>query len=108
MAWETVESPTRRLLDVMRGSVGVERTTGALGIYTATVGVGLTRRLGMFIEVFGDIPLNAADGPAHRLDAGFTWAATPQLQFDLSGGFGLNGHAEGWFVGGGISVRLPE
>ncbi len=76
--------------------------------YTATVGIGLTDRLGMFVEFFGDVPFNAQGGPAHSIDGGFTYQLRPNLQFDVALGGGLSDDADDFFVTAGFSVRFPR
>lgn len=88
------------------GPSGVTQT--AAGLYTATVGLGLTERLGGFAEVFGTVTF---DGPTvwrHAADAGFTYQVTHNWQLDLSAGVGLSEAAEDWFVGAGVVLRLPR
>lgn len=84
------------------------RATLSNYLYTLSLGVGLTERLGSFIEVFGEMGASAPGPPAHSLDGGFTYLVRPNLQFDVSAGVGLSAAAEDWFVGLGFSVRLPE
>lgn len=83
-----------------------QRESSTVLIYTAALGVGLTGRLGTFIELFGDLPVDGGR-PRHSLDGGFTFLLHPALQLDLSGGLGLSREAPDWFVGLGLSVRFP-
>lgn len=85
-----------------------DRDTQATLNYTATTGIGVSDKLGMFIEVFGDVPLNAPGGTRHYADGGLTYRVRENIQLDLSGGVGLNTAADGWFVGAGISVRFAR
>lgn len=105
MSWETRSETTRTRLF---GGSGTDRDTGALVNYTITTGIGLTERLGCFIEAFGDISVNADAGAAHYLDGGFTWCPRENLQFDVSAGIGLSDAADDFFAGAGVSVRLPR
>jgi hypothetical protein len=77
-------------------------------IYTVTLGRSLAERLGAFVEGFGVWGLSAGRDSWHALDAGLTYALRPNLQLDVAAGLGLSDAAENWFVGGGISVRLPR
>jgi hypothetical protein len=43
------------------------------GIYTVALGVGLTQRLGLFMEAFGAVALSDQAVSAHLLDGGFTF-----------------------------------
>lgn len=87
-------------LEVSRGE------EGSVVAYTAALGIGLTERLGAFVELFGDLPADAPGGPAHSADGGWTFLLTEDLQLDLAGGVGLSREAPDWFVGLGISARF--
>jgi hypothetical protein len=76
-------------------------------IYTAALGVGLTEKLGGFVEFFGDIPTGSNGGPTNSLDGGFTFLIADNLQLDISSGIGLSGEADDWFVSAGFSIRFP-
>ena len=76
--------------------------------YTATLGIGLSDQTGAFMEVFGDLPLSAAGGPEHLLDGGLTHLLRDNLQLDAFAGIGLSQDAEDWFVGLGVTLRLPQ
>lgn len=77
-------------------------------LYTLTLARGLTQRLGAFVEGFGLVGVTDGRPTWHALDAGFTLALRANLQLDASAGVGLNEAAEDWFVGAGISVRVPR
>ncbi len=85
-----------------------DRDTHVFLNYTAVMGIGLTDRAGVFIEVFGDIPLNAAGDSGNSFDGGLTYLSKPNLQFDVAVGCGLSGDYNDWFVGLGVTVRLPR
>lgn len=85
-----------------------DRDTLSLFNYTAALGIGLTDRVGLFAEVFGDIPLNADGGPQNSFDGGLTYLILDNLQIDGAAGVGLSHSADDWFVGLGITVRLPR
>lgn len=70
--------------------------------YTLAAGVGLDDVNSVFFEVFGD------SESSHSFDAGWTYLARPNLQFDLAAGVGITDEAPDWFVGIGLSVRLPK
>ena len=90
-----------------RRESGAERTL-TQGIYTLSVGFGLGERVGAFAEAFGTVPLSQSAVAAHALDGGFTVLALPNLQLDLSAGVGLDDDADDWFVGAGVSLRVPR
>lgn len=85
-----------------------EPTTGSSYLYTVALGTGLSDRLGAFVEVFGEIPGSAPGTPKTSFDGGFTFLVRDHLQLDLAGGVGLSEAAEDWFVGVGLSARLPR
>jgi hypothetical protein len=61
--------------------------TNYSGLYSIALGASLTETLGTYVELYGDLDPNTT--PVHRFDGGFTWRATPDLQFDLSAGYTL-------------------
>jgi len=73
--------------------------------YSVTMGAGIIDKLGMFIESYGLIP---GKGEAeHLMDAGFTLLLLPNLQFDISGGIGIQNSIDN-FISSGLSYRLPN
>jgi hypothetical protein len=90
-----------------RGSDG-GRDTLSSGIYTLALGIGVTDRLGAFVELFGAVPASAEGSPAHSLDGGATYLLRDNLQLDLAGGVGLSDAADDWFMGVGVSWRFPD
>ena len=85
-----------------------DRDTLSLFNYTVVLGMGLSERAGLFVEVFGDIPFNATGGPRHSFDGGLTFLIRDNLQVDGAAGVGLSDSADDWSVGLGITVRLPR
>lgn len=78
----------------------------ARGIYTFSLAFVLSKRLGAFTEVYGDLERSA--GNRHAFDGGFTYLLRNNLQLDASAGFGLNQEANNGFVSAGVSWRLPR
>ena len=76
--------------------------------YTTSLGIGLSEKLGMFVEFFGDVPVNARGRPQNSFDGGFTYKLQPNVQLDISGGVGISEDANDFFAGMGISVRWPS
>lgn len=72
-----------------------------------TVAYGLGDRLGAYTEWFALFPHSAdtAD-PEHYFNGGFTYLINDDMQFDVRAGTGLNGAADDYFVGTGLSIRL--
>lgn len=90
---------------------GVADETSSRLEYTATLGFGLSDRLGAFVELFGDAPVDAPAGdagPAHAADAGLTLLVSPRLQLDLAAGAGLTDEAPDRFLTAGLSLRWPR
>lgn len=83
-------------------------TTATDVLYTVVLGFAAAERVGVFLESFGTFGVSDGRANAHAVDGGLTFAVLPALQLDLSGGVGLNDGAEDWFVGAGISVRVPR
>ncbi len=85
-----------------------ERHTLSRGIYTVALGIALSDRLGAFVELYGDVAASDSGSPAHAFDGGFTWLLTDTLQLDVAAGVGLSDAADDWFVGLGVSFRVPD
>ena len=77
-------------------------------LYSLVLGVGVTDRLGAFVEVFGDRRTAADAATGVSIDGGLTFLLTETIQLDLSVGRGLHGPAADTFVGTGLSFRLPR
>lgn len=72
-----------------------------------TIGYSLTKQLGAYTEWFAIIPHNADTARTQQyFDGGFTYKFTPNIQWDIRGGVGLNQAADDFFVGTGLSVRF--
>lgn len=95
-AWETQESD--------EGS----RDTLSVFQYTVSLGKGITDRLGMFVELFGDIPMSAEGTPENWIDGGITYLIADNFQIDFSMGYGLSESADDLFFGAGVSYRWPD
>ena len=85
-----------------------DRDTLSVFVYSAALGIALTDKWSGFVEFFGDIPLNATGGPANSMDGGMTYLLKDNLQLDMLAGFGLSEAAADWFLGIGLSLRLPN
>ncbi|MBL4709601.1 MAG: transporter [Flavobacteriales bacterium] len=72
--------------------------------YTLIYGVGLSNRVGLFLESFGEyVEFKNWD---NKMDAGITYLISNNIQLDYSYGWGLNTVMN--FHAVGISVRLPK
>jgi hypothetical protein len=75
---------------------------------SASFGYTLSERLGAYTEVYAFFPHGAlASGvtPQYYFDGGFTYKVTPDVQYDVRAGVGLNRHADDYFLGTGFVVR---
>ena len=73
--------------------------------YSVSLGIGLTEKVGSFIEAYGTLPEEGK--PEHLADAGFTWLLYPNFQLDLSGGVGIYNAADN-FISFGFTYRIPN
>jgi hypothetical protein len=72
-----------------------------------TIAYSLSDRLGAYTEWFGLMPSGAATAkPEHYFNGGFTYLLSDNMQFDIRAGAGLNGAADDYFVGSGLSIRF--
>lgn len=74
-------------------------------VYTLSLAMGLSDKLGAYVETYGDMPsgqkLNVL------VDGGFTYLIMPLVQLDLEGGYSLSENTDlDYFIAGGISFRL--
>jgi hypothetical protein len=83
-------------------------STAVTGLWTVALGIGITERWGAFVEAFGNPVISALGESSSSLDGGFTYLVRPNVQLDLTGGFGLSGDAPEWFAGLGVSFRVPR
>ncbi len=72
--------------------------------YTLVYGVGLSDRVGLYVEAFGDY-VEFEDWESN-LDAGMTYLISDNIQLDYSYGWGVNRIMNYHSVG--ISIRLPK
>ncbi len=73
--------------------------------YSVSLGIGLTEKLGAYIESYGTLPEEGK--PEHLADAGFTYHIASNFQLDLSSGIGLS-NATDKFIGFGFTYRIPD
>ena len=77
-------------------------------LYSLVLGGGVTDRLGVFLELFGDWLTTGANATGVSVDGGFTFLLADLVQFDLYVGRGLRGINDDAFIGTGLSFRLPR
>ena len=71
-----------------------------------TVAYTLTDEFGAYTEWFALFPHSADTArPEHYFNGGFTYLLTDDIQWDIRAGKGLNGAADDYFVGTGLSLR---
>ena len=73
--------------------------------YTLAYGISISRKLGIFGEVYGDLPPMGA--AKHFWDAGLTFSLMTNLQLDAYAGTGINSPQD-LAAGAGISYRFPH
>lgn len=86
----------------------VETDREASLLYSLALGMGVTERLGVFLEVFGDRRMHADTATGVSIDGGLTFLLTGTVQYDLYVGRGIHGPTADTFVGTGLSFRLPR
>ncbi len=77
-------------------------------LYSLALGVGLTDRLGGFVELFGDRQTTGATATGVSVDGGLTFLLSEAVRIDVFVGSGLRGPTDDLFVGTGLSFRLPR
>jgi hypothetical protein len=74
---------------------------------SGTLNFVLTEKLGGFTEFFGLFPSSAdTERPEYYFDGGLNYRFSPDIQWDIRGGKGLNDAASDYFVGTGLSLRF--
>jgi hypothetical protein len=63
-------------------------------------------QIGFFVESYGSVP--ESEEARHLFDTGITFLLMPNLQFDLSGGLGVNNNAIDHFAGFCVSNRVSS
>ncbi|WGK65722.1 transporter [Croceiramulus getboli] len=74
-------------------------------VYTLAYGYGLTERLGLYAEIYGDLPEDSS--PNHSWDAGLTYLVNPDLQLDATIGSGITTDQE-LLLSAGFSYRIRK
>ena len=79
-------------------------TTAGTFEYTVSLGMALPADIDVFVELYGDRP--SGESLSAFCDGGISWALTPAIRFDVSGGTTLNPDVPDYFVSGGLSFRF--
>lgn len=86
---------------------GEKRTVVDLS-YTAMLSGPVTERTAWFAELFGAFALSDARTSRHSMQAGLTFLATRNFQFDVRAGLGAVWDVSNWLLGAGFAVRFPR
>ncbi len=73
--------------------------------YSIAAGFGISDKIGFYVETFGNF---GNEEFQNLFDGGFTLLLMPNLQVDISGGFGVTASSPDFFIATGISMRLPQ
>ena len=87
--------------------IGIEDTESYFD-WTAVLGIGVSERVGCFVEFFGLAGASASAKPLNVFQIGATYLITPRLQVDATAAWGLSEIAPDWTAGVGISFRFPR
>ena len=74
-------------------------------VYTIAYGLSLSKKWGMYLELYGDLPENNA--PNHSWDTGFTYLVNNYIQLDVTLGSGITTD-QAILFSTVLSVRLPR
>lgn len=75
-------------------------------LYTLTTGFAITKRLGLFAEVYGATPQRESDPPELYADAGLTYLIGNNFLLDVSASQGITDNAPLRYVSAGFSYRF--
>ncbi len=74
-------------------------------VYTFVYGYSITDNLGVYVELYGDLPEDSRAN--HLWDAGFTYLLSDSIQLDATVGSGIT-EGQNLLLSAGVSVRLPN
>jgi hypothetical protein len=77
-------------------------------LYTLSLGLSLSDRVGIYGEVYGFIPFESGGSSTNYIDAGLTYLVKNNLQLDISAGYGLQSNVRHFFIAAGVSARFPN
>lgn len=76
------------------------------GVFSWVLGISINDKLASFIETYGTF--EKGEYTEYLLDGGFTYLILPNLQFDVSSGFGVTEDATGYFTSCGLSALFVK
>jgi hypothetical protein len=85
-----------------------EKRTSSVALWTVALGIGITEKLGAYVELYGNPVVSALESASSTFNGGFTYLIRRNVQLDISAGVGLSGGAPDWLAGLGVSFRLPR
>lgn len=74
-------------------------------IYTIAYGYGITEKLGVYVELYGDLPENSKSN--HLWDGGLTYLVSNNLQLDATVGSSIT-KGQDLLISAGFSLRIPN
>ena len=75
-------------------------------IYTLTTGLAISKRLGLFAEVYGATPQRSSEELELYADAGLTYLIGNNFLLDVSASQGITDNAPLSYVSAGFSYRF--
>jgi hypothetical protein len=75
-------------------------------LYSSSFGFNLSDSWDSFVEIFGEV--SAHNSISGNFDFGFAFRPIKNLQIDVSAGNESLSNFNNWFIGSGVSVRLPH
>jgi hypothetical protein len=78
----------------------------ATALYTVCTSRYLSKKIGVYIELYGFISKNIST--KHNIDGGFTFPIKEKLLFDISASHGITASANNNYISLGFSFRLPK
>lgn len=85
-----------------------DRDTRSSLSYAISIDAGLRGSLSGFVEIFGSTALSDSGRARNSFDTGIVYNVRGRLILDASVGWGLTSESPDWFVGSGITFRIPQ
>lgn len=87
------------------GAQWADDSLEAAYVYSLAYAYGITEKLGVYVEVYGNFPENSRAN--HSCDTGLTYLIKNNFQLDATVGTGLTGNQD-LLLGAGFSYRFPN